>query len=250
MRARATKEEFSAIAEDRLRLESESESLQLEKMRLRDQVAYAAATLKSTQKELGGTARERTRWEDESKSLASQLGEEAALQEATVAQHSRQIAFLQQGLGHHQKQSSIYATHAAVLTSEARQTAEDLTVVREELASSIARWENESAEENAQKDEDIARLRQEADAWRELGERQEMGLARARLESLNAGLVQSQVERKLNAMHSDTPELEIAKAEAGKSAQARLALLEQTRELDEELSESKNECSQMRRDLQ
>ena len=38
MRARATKEEFSAIAEDRLRLESESESLQLEKMRLRDQV--------------------------------------------------------------------------------------------------------------------------------------------------------------------------------------------------------------------
>ena len=38
MRARATKEEFASIAEDRLRLESESESLQLEKMRLRDQV--------------------------------------------------------------------------------------------------------------------------------------------------------------------------------------------------------------------
>ena len=33
------------------------------------------------------------------RSLASLLGEEAALQEATVAQHSRQIAFLQQGRG-------------------------------------------------------------------------------------------------------------------------------------------------------
>merc|ERR1719421_396682 len=178
----------------------------LERLRYKDKIQYSGSTLNSTQKELGNMSRDKMKWESESRALASKVGEQEAEQQASLEQHSRQIAFLQQGMGHHQKQASIYATHTAVLTSEARQTAEDLTVVREELASSIARWESESVEENAQKDEDIARLRQEAEAWRNLGERQEMGLARARLESLNAGLVQSQVERKLNAMHSDSVE--------------------------------------------
>merc|ERR1719421_290539 len=222
----------------------------LERLRYKDKIQYSGSTLNSTQKELGNMSRDKMKWESESRALASKVGEQEAEQQASLEQHSRQIAFLQQGMGHHQKQASIYATHAAVLTSEARQTAEDLTVVREELASSIARWENESAEENAQKDEDIARLRQEAAAWRDLGERQEMGLARAKLEALNAGLVKSQVERKLNAMHSDTLELEIAKAEAGKSAQARLKLVEHNAEMDSELAESRKEVMQMKTDMQ
>ena len=62
------------------------------------------------------------------------------------------------------------------------------------------------------------RLESEAASWKELGERQEIGLARARLESLNANLLQSQVERKMHSIVQDTTELEIAKAEAGRAS--------------------------------
>merc|ERR1719199_2235841 len=130
----------------------------LERLRYKDKIQYSGSTLNSTQKELGNMSRDKMKWESESRALASKVGEQEAEQQASLEQHSRQIAFLQQGMGHHQKQASIYATHAAVLTSEARQTAEDLGLVRTELTASLERWEAECHDAKRKQDGDILRL--------------------------------------------------------------------------------------------
>ena len=56
------------------------------------------------------------------------------------------------------------------------------------------KWGTRCHDAKRKQDEDIVRLESEAASWKELGERQEIGLARARLESLNANMLQSQVQ--------------------------------------------------------